>query len=112
MLTIDALRVFGADTEDGLRRCMGNEGFYLKLVGKVLEDKSFEALADAIARKDLKSAFEAAHSLKGVLGNLSITPIYKPVNDLTELLRSGADIDYTPLLNEIAEKKAALEQLL
>ena len=112
MLTIDALRAYGADTEDGLKRCMGNEGFYLKLVGKALEDKSFEALADSINRKDLKSAFEAAHSLKGVLGNLSITPIFKPVNDLTELLRSGADIDYTPLLHEIEEKKAELEQLL
>ena len=64
MLTVEALRAFGADTEDGLNRCMGNEGFYLKLVGRVLEDKNFEVLAESIARQDLDSAFDAAHSLK------------------------------------------------
>lgn len=112
MLTIDALQAFGADTKDGLNRCMGNEGFYLKLVAKVLEDRNFGVLEDALNRKDLDSAFEAAHSLKGVLGNLSLTPIYNPVQKLTELLRSRDEMDYTPFLREIAEKKAELEKLL
>ena len=32
MLTIDSLRRFGANTEEGLSRCMDNEDFYLRLV--------------------------------------------------------------------------------
>ena len=72
MINIDVLKQFGADTDDGLSRCMGNEAFYFKLIGKVVEDKNFQALEDAVAAKDLDKAFEAAHSLKGVLGNRSM----------------------------------------
>jgi len=112
MLTIDALKQFGANTDDGLTRCMGNEGFYFKLIGKVLEDKNFEALEEAVAAGDLGAAFGAAHSLKGVLGNLALTPIYEPVNEITELLRNGSDVDYKPYLETIRQKKSELADLI
>jgi HPt (histidine-containing phosphotransfer) domain-containing protein len=112
MLTIDSLKAFGADTDDALARCMGNEAFYFKLIGKVLDDKNFEVLEQAIHAQDLDKAFEAAHSLKGVLGNLSLTPVYDPVNEMTELLRSRNDVDYTTYLKAIADKKAELTKLL
>ena len=44
MLTIDALRGSGADVDDGLNRCMNNESFYLRLVGKALADGGFTKL--------------------------------------------------------------------
>jgi HPt (histidine-containing phosphotransfer) domain-containing protein len=112
MLTIDALKQFGADTEDGLSRCMNNEAFYFKLIGKVIEDKNFKTLEDAVAAKDLDTAFEAAHSLKGVLGNLALTPVYEPVFEITELLRAKSDVDYGPYLEKISEKRDELEKLL
>ena len=112
MINIDVLKQFGADTDDGLSRCMGNEAFYFKLIGKVVEDKNFQALEDAVAAKDLDKAFEAAHSLKGVLGNLALTPIYEPVYEITELLRKRTDIDYVPYLENIKAKKDELNGLL
>lgn len=112
MLTIDSLKQFGADTDDGLARCMGNEGFYFKLIGKVMEDKNFQMLEEAVAVKDLDKAFEAAHSLKGVLGNLALTPIYEPVYEITELLRARQDIDYSGYLKKISDKRAELAELL
>jgi HPt (histidine-containing phosphotransfer) domain-containing protein len=112
MLTIDALKQFGADTDDGLSRCMGNEAFYFKLIGKVVDDKNFKALEDAVAAKDLAAAFDAAHSLKGVLGNLALTPVYEPVYEITELLRAKSDIDYSPYLKAISEKRAELAGLI
>ena len=112
MLTIDALKQFGANTDEGLTRCMGNEGFYFKLIGKVVEDKNFAALESAIAEKDLDAAFEAAHSLKGVLGNLALTPIYEPVYEITELLRERRDMDYAPFLKRISEKRDELIGLI
>ena len=111
MLTIDALKEFGADTDDALARCMGNQDFYFKLIGKALEDKNFKALEDALAARDLKAAFEAAHSLKGVMGNLALTSLYDPIYEMTELLRSGSDVDYTPYLTTVMEKKAELAAL-
>ena len=112
MLTLDALKQFGANTDEGLTRCMGNEGFYFKLIGKVVDDKHFSALETAIAEKDLDAAFEAAHSLKGVLGNLALTPIYEPVYEITELLRERRDMDYAPFLKKISEKREELIGLI
>ena len=71
MLTVDALRACGANTQEGLGRCMNNEAFYIRLVNMALDDASFQKLSDAVAAGDKKAGFEAAHSLKGVLGNLS-----------------------------------------
>ena len=103
MLTIDALKHFGCNTDDGLSRCMGNEAFYFKLIGKVIDDKNFQMLEDAVASKDLDKAFDAAHSLKGVLGNLALTPVYQPVYEITELLRERIDIDYSEYIKTISE---------
>lgn len=112
MLTIDALKQLGCDTDDGLSRCMGNEAFYFKLIGKVLEDKNFQALEDAVAAKDLDKAFDAAHSLKGVLGNLALTPIYQPVYEITELLRERRDMDYSGYLKTISDKRKEIAALM
>ena len=112
MLTLDKLKEYGADTEDALARCMGKEDFYLMLVGKAVEDSNFSVLKDAVERKDYDSAFSAAHALKGIVSNLSLTPLLKPVIEITELLRSRTDMDYTGLLSDIAARKSDLEALM
>lgn len=101
MLTVDALRACGANTAEGLGRCMNNEAFYLRLVNMALDDAGFGKLSDAVAAGDKKAAFEAAHALKGVMGNLALTPIYAPVSEMTELLRASADADYQSYLDKI-----------
>ena len=111
MLNIDKLREYGADVDSGLTRCMNNEGFYLKLVEKSLGDNSFEKLNEAIDANDLDAAFEAAHALKGVMGNLALSPIYDRVVEITEFLRSRTEMDYHDLLNQINSKKEELSEL-
>lgn len=111
MATIEDLKQYGADTDTALTRLMGNENFYLKLIPRVFEDRNFDELSRSIADKNLEKAFEAAHSLKGVLGNLELTPLLKPVVEITELLRDRQDIDYTPYLEEIKKQKEELQKL-
>lgn len=111
MLTIDKLKEYGADTDEGLGRCFNNADFYLKLVATIPNEPSFDRLKAAIDNKDLNTAFEAAHALKGVLGNLSLTPILTPIQEITELLRSKTETDYTPLLDEIFKQWDLLKQL-
>ena len=111
MLTIDALRSYGANVEEGLGRCMNNEAFYLRLVGKALEEGSFGRLETALAANDLASAFEAAHALKGVLSNLALTPMQEPASRLTELLREKAPGDYQGLLETILRERDRLAAL-
>ncbi len=108
MFTIDELRRYGANTAEGLARCMNNESFYLRIVGMSLDDPNFEKLAAAVGKNDKKEAFEAAHALKGVLGNVALTPLYEPVSEMTELLRSGEDADYPSYLERILQQRDAL----
>lgn len=92
MLTVDALRTWGANVDEGLRRCMNNEAFYIRLAGMSLKDPNFDKLARAIAAGDAKAAFDAAHGLKGSTGNLSLTPIYDPICEITERLRGKTEM--------------------
>ncbi len=111
MPTINDLKNYGADTDEALSRLMGNEAFYLKLIPKIFEDKNFDELSAGIAEGDLDKAFEAAHSLKGVLGNLELTPLLTPMLEITELLRHRENVDYKPYLDEISRQKEALEKI-
>ena len=108
MLTLDSLKEFGADVDEGLMRCMNNENFYVMLVNKVLDDKKLSQLEENLGKKDLAAAFENAHALKGMYANLALTPLTKPISEMTELLRAGTDTDYTPLLEEVKAQFAKL----
>lgn len=111
MLSIDALKKFGADTDEGLGRCFNNEEFYLKLVKTVPAEPNFGQLEDAIKKGDLQAAFEYAHALKGVLANLSLNPISKPASEITEHLRAKDEMDYGPLLAEIFKQRDELKKI-
>lgn len=112
MITIESLKQYGANVEEGLKRCMNNEEFYLKLVTKAVDDASYDRLKAALDENDLDAAFEAAHALKGVSANLSLTPIYEPVYEITELLRSRTETDYSEYLKKITDKKDELKNLI
>ena len=94
MSILEKLDSFGADTKDGVNRCCGMQTFYIDLVKRVPGDENFRILEESVENKDYKAAFEAAHALKGVLGNLSITCMYDKCSYITEKLRGGEDADY------------------
>ena len=107
-MTLDDLAAFGANTEEGLARCMGMEAFYLNLAETVKTEQGFATLKEALEAGNLKEAFEAAHALKGVLANLALTPLLEPVSALTELVRPEnmaargvTEVDYQELLDTI-----------
>ena len=96
MLTIEKLKAYGANVEEGMERCLNNEAIYFRLIGMAAED----------------AAFNAAHSLKGALGNLALEPMYRPVVELTELLRRKTPGDYDALLRAILAQREALRALI
>jgi len=107
MLTLDTLKAYGANVEEGMARCMNMEPFYLKIVGMVLEDKHFEELKNAVDAGDTKAAFEAAHALKGATGNASLTPIFTPVCALSDTLKGHTDQPISPECQKLAEETIA-----
>jgi HPt (histidine-containing phosphotransfer) domain-containing protein len=96
MLSIEALKSAGANVEEGLSRCLNKEDFYLKMVKMGLTNQNFALLGTALEEKDYDKAFELCHSLKGVIGNLSITPLYDLISSLTEMLRASNNSDTKP----------------
>lgn len=111
MNTIEKLNAFGANTAEGLGRCAGFEAMYLRFVAMIPDEPSFDKLRSAIDEGDLRAAFEAAHTLKGVTGNLSLTPLYDKVCAVTELLRVKTVTDYDPMIRDILAMRDELKAL-
>ena len=111
MLNLEALRRFGADVEDGLERCLDDEAFYLELIDMALDDECFGELSQAVRARDKKAAFRAAHALKGIVANVSLTPLYKEISEMTELLRSEQEADYLAYLERILDMREELSAL-
>lgn len=101
MLTIEQLNEFGVNTKEGLTRCMNNQKFYFRMLKMGLSSDQFDKLGSAIDAGKNDEAFEAAHALKGVLGNLALTPIYNPLAEMTEMLRAGQTADYAEMYKPI-----------
>lgn len=112
MLTKEKLSELGVNTKEGLERCLNNEDFYFRLITKAINDDSFIKLKKELENKNYDEAFKIAHSLKGVLGNLSITPMYKIVYELTELLRVKKDIDYKEYIDKLLDIRNELILLI
>lgn len=104
-MTIDSLREFGANVEEGLERCMGMEDFYLEMVELGLSDERFEALGTQLEEKNYDEAFETVHALKGVIGNLALGPLYNTIFDMTEHLRAREEVDYLTLYERLMEQR-------
>ena len=111
MITADNLRAYGANVDEGISRCLDDEEFYIDLVKSVIPDERIDELERYIAEKDFDKAFEVAHALKGMYGNISLTPIYEPVCEMTELLRDRKEADYSEYLEAAKEQKRRLVEL-
>ena len=85
----EMLQSAGIEVDSALERFMGNEMIYRKFAWRFLDDPSCGALKAAFEAGDAQAAFEAAHTLKGVCGNLSFNRLYQIAGRLVEPLRQG-----------------------
>lgn len=110
---IDKLRAYGADMDGAMNRLLGDEDLYAVCFGYFIDDPAFEALGEALDAGDCSAAFEAAHCLKGVAGNLGLTRIYQLSGQLVEPLRRGApgDADLPGLYAALTAERDALRRL-
>ena len=87
----------GADYADVTSR-LRSERLVQKFVLKFLEDGSYDLLCRSLEQNDYQEAFRAAHTIKGVCQNLSLTQLQASSSRLTEALRNG----WTPEAEELA----------
>ena len=79
----------GISVEEALERFMGNEMLLERFLKKFAEDTNYEKLLQAMEEQDQTKAFESAHTLKGVCGNLSMKELYRLLEQQVDLLRNG-----------------------
>lgn len=79
----------GINVDEALGRFLGNETLMMKFLLLFPGDETFSSLRQAMERSDTAGAFQAAHTLKGVVGNLSMERLYGRTCDLVEDLRDG-----------------------
>ncbi len=91
MLTIEALNAYGADTQAGLRRCLGDESFYLGLVEMLVCDEKFELLAAAVRQRELSACLCLAYALMDTAAGLGLTPLTEQLEKLILCLRLAGD---------------------
>ena len=83
---------FGGNYEEVVSRLRTDERI-IRFLQKVVDDGSYKLLIDSIATNNVDEAFRAAHTLKGVCGNLSITKLGETSSALCEYLRENRVID-------------------
>lgn len=77
----------GVNVDAALERFMGNEKLLTRFLLKFSQDTNYTRLKNAMEKEDYKDAFEAAHALKGLSGNLSMDDLYEAAGRATECLR-------------------------
>ena len=82
---------------------MMNEMLIAKMLGKFMANNAFDEIISDYEKKDYRSLFAAAHSYKGVTGNLALTPLYELSCIITEATRNSDNVN---LDKEIAELKS------
>lgn len=89
------------DIETGLARIRGNKALFAKMLGMYLSSKEFDHLEQCLAEGNMEEAVKAAHTLKGMTGNLSLEKVYQLSTQLMNMLRDGAYDE--SVMNELRE---------
>lgn len=100
----ERLKAAGIDINVLLERFMGNGALAKKFLKKFSEDKNFKALQEAFKQGDGDAAFTAAHTLKGLTGNLSMSALFSTISSQVELLRGGEMEKAAQMMPEIEEE--------
>ena len=68
--------------EDGIKRVMNNGKLYAKLLAKFKTNTNYDELASFAGVQDWEKAQAAAHTLKGIAANLSLTELFNQSLDV------------------------------
>jgi len=79
---------FFIDFEDGVKRVMNNKAFFIKMLVKFKDDPNLNNLEAALAANDYEKAQVAAHTLKGLSGNLSLTELFKQSREIEAQIKA------------------------
>ena len=97
------------DYNDALRRMM-NDSLIVRMISKFMSGDSVNNLISLYENKDYRAVFSSAHTLKGVAGNLSLTPLFNIANVITEATRNDDGVNLDKEISELKEIYSSIEE--
>ena len=88
-----ALLAYGMDVDATLLRYGGNTSLLCRHLNRFPHEGSFALLEAAMQAGRVEEAKAACHALKGVSGNLGLTPLYTATGSMMASLRAGCQED-------------------
>jgi HPt (histidine-containing phosphotransfer) domain-containing protein len=108
----EELEAYGVNLTEVMERFVNDEEFYADCLLSFMEDPSFEALGSALEEQNFSEAFDYAHTLKGVAGNLGLTPLFNAICGIVEPLRSKEFSNVGGLYKTVLDEKERLQNLI
>lgn len=108
MNMIEELKALGVNADEGIARFMDNAPLYEKMVKRFVDSDERIKVMEFLESGDLETAKANAHNLKGVTGNLSLTPLYLGYSEIMTLLRADDIAAATQKLAEILVVQKAI----
>jgi two-component system sensor histidine kinase/response regulator len=98
--------IAGLDVAQGLRRVLGKEASYLKMLRKFMSNQcnAIQQVRQALSQGDWLCAERAAHTLKGVAGNIGATRIQADADALESALNKKATLHQVDALTRRTEQ--------
>lgn len=100
---LEDLKNLDVDIDNTMMRFMNNETLFKKFLLKFPNDNNISELKELINTKQYDVASSTAHTLKGVTGNLGLTPLYVRFTAMVEDLRNKEYGNLDTQYKEIAE---------
>lgn len=111
--TEEIFKSYGVDYTATMSRFMGNRELYLRFLNRFPEDNNVELLGKALEQGDREGAFAAAHTLKGVAGNLGLTALHDAASAIVEPLRRMEEReDYSEMYQKVKVEFERVDELL
>ncbi|MDR0503523.1 MAG: Hpt domain-containing protein [Treponema sp.] len=93
---------------EGVKRVMDNAKFYVRMLAKFKDNNCIHELEEAFTSGDLEKSQTAAHTLKGLAGNLSLTELYNQCLELeTQIKAKSVNPDQITVVKDAHAKTLA-----
>ena len=109
---IDKLTTGGVDVASTIARFGGNENLFLKYLRRFPADPTLGTLQAAMQSGDREEIKRTCHTLKGLSGNLGLTPLFNACATMMNELRASDTSDVSALYAEVCRQHTMAIELV
>ena len=107
------VKEFYLDTDGDYTKALSlmmNDILVAKLLGKFMANNPCEQIISSYEEKNYRDVFTGSHALKGVAGNLALTPLFNIASKITEATRNSDDVNLDEDIEELRRIYSLLKE--